>query len=384
MKSICLVEVLTDSQERFFKKCRSLGISILKCEVRKHQVLIHIYEKDIPKLKKIWFISYLVLDYYGTHKFKNWFQKQRLFLICLFLSFFFFLFLSHLILSVEVIHSSLDIRSLVLSALEEKGIKKLTLKKSYKELEEIKKQVLDEYQEYLEWMEIESVGMKYKVRVEERKMENIKTEAKACHIIASKEGMIKNLYYDEGEALVKRNDYVKKGDLLISGIIKHNEEEKGVVCAKGRVEAEVWYKIDVSFPLEYEQNIRTGKVRYNIALESNLYKGFIFKSRIENYEEEKKLLKELFHTKIYFVKQYEVVQKSQTYSSDEAVHKALEEAEEKLKSKLTNQDKILTKKILKKEQNNGIMNVEIFVSVLENIAKTLEFERVEGEGDGNV
>ena len=30
------------------------------------------------------------------------------------------------------------------------------------------------------------------------------------------------------------------------------------------------------------------------------------------------------------------------------------------------------------------MNVEIFASVLENIAKTLEFERVEGEGDGNV
>ena len=47
------------------------------------------------------------------------------------------------------------------------------------------------------------------------------------------------------------------------------------------------------------------------------------------------------------------------------------------KSTLKDKEKILTKKVLKKEVNDSTMVVEVFVVVLENIAQTQEFTKGE-------
>ena len=50
---------------------------------------------------------------------------------------------------------------------------------------------------------------------------------------------------------------IEKGDIVIGGDIKVEEEIKKSVCALGNVYAEVWYTVNVSVPLNYE------KVTYN-------------------------------------------------------------------------------------------------------------------------
>ena len=383
MKNYCLVEIDCMNQERFLKSCQTIGIDIYHTEYQNEKWIITIQEEDISKLKRIFYIHYKVIGYKGIRQIRKNIQKNKIFLVCVLLSLCVLYFLSHLILSVEVIHSSKEIRTLILNELEERQIAKYHFKKSFKELEQIKEEIIKKNPTIIEWMEIENVGMKVKVRVEERKLQKETNPKEACHVIAKKEGIIKSLSYSKGEALVSRNDFVKKGDILISGIIHKEEEEKNVVCATGSVQAEVWYKVSLSYPLNYEENKRTGKKRKNIKIQNNRINSFLFKSRIQTYEEENQFLFEIFDTKIYLTTQHEIIKEKKTYTEEEILKRLDSMIEEKFSTMLQEKEKILSKKVLKKEENNGIMNVEVFVSVLEDISMTQEFQRIKGDEDGD-
>ena len=382
-KSYALVKVDWSNKERFLKSCQKNKLDIYDTMSKDREWIIKINEEDLPKLKRIWYVEYEVVGYTGFHQLKKQLKKNRVFLICSFIGILFLSFLSQLVLSVEVIHSSSDIRNLVLNALEEKGIKKYSFQKSYQELEQIKKEILDAYENRLEWMEIENSGMKVKVRVEERKLQEETKKKESCHLIAKKDGIIKSISYTAGEALVKRNDYVKKGDILVSGIIHKEDEEKGVVCAKGEVLAEVWYQASLTLPMTYKEKIRTGKKRWNMKIKNNAINDFLFKSRIENFEEESKPLLKIWNTQILFVTQYEIEEEEKKYTEEEAMEKVLQMIDEKFATILNEKEEILSKKVLKKEENNGIMNVEVFVSVKEEISMTQEFQRIKGDENGD-
>lgn len=377
MIDYCLVKIVTSNYERFLKKCYGLGIDIYYSFQKDKALFIKIKKDDINKLRHVFFARFEVVDYYGFYGIKEKVKKNSSFLVSIILGLILIYFFSRFILSVEVIHSSSHVRNLVLSVLESEGIKKYSWKKSYHDLSVIKEDILKKYQDEIEWLEIEELGMKYIVRVEERKREDKIEENETCHIIAKKDGIVKEVNYSKGQALVSRNDFVRKGDILISGVIYKDEEEKGFVCALGDVYAEVWYNVKVTFPLVYEKNIRTGKVRFNIKFKDD----FIFKSRINNYEEEDYKLFSFWQNDFYFVKQLEVRKETFSYSEEEALDKALKMALEKLN--ISDEESILSKKVLKKEEKNGIMSVDIFVSVKESIGISQKFERIKGEENEN-
>ena len=80
--------------------------------------------------------------------------------------------------------------------------------------------------EKIEWLEIDSIGTKYVVKVEERIKNEPIVDNKTQHIVAKKNAMILEIYAESGEIKVKKNDYVEKGDVLISGFITKDEEIK--------------------------------------------------------------------------------------------------------------------------------------------------------------
>ena len=371
------VVVKTNSRERFFLKCQELNIFIFDLIYLNDKLKIKILNKDLKKLKKIWFIKIEKIEQLGLNYWKNKWQKYHIFIIALILGLILLFCLSHIMLSVSVIHSNQNIRFIVTEALKERGIKENTWRKSYDEIEGIKQEILDLYPEDLEWLEIEVKGLKYIVRVEERKIESEKQTPEACNIVATKDGIIKDMLYSQGEALYKRNDSVTKGDILISGTINKDSETTNYVCATGSVFAEVWYSVKASVPLSYETKEKTGKVRWNIRLKNNGYNDFLFKSRLENYVEEDKNLFTLFKTDIIFAKQFETINKTVTMNEEEALNKALDLALEKISATLEEKEKIIDKKVLKKEVNNSTMNREVFVSVLEQIGTRQEFSIVE-------
>jgi len=334
-------------------------------------------DKEVLKEKIVTTKFYYVNDS-GIHHIKNIISPLKILSIFLFV--FFINFLSQIIIKVEVIHSNKEIRELVESSLEDYGVKKGTLKKDYQELEEIKNKIINAYKDKIEWLEIENIGMKYIVRIEERIINNIKNDNKYCHIIAKKSGIISNATSTSGEILAINGQYVKEGDILISGQIKFNEEVKNNVCAKGRVLAEVWYTTRVSLPVNYSDTKRTGKMRYNLLVETNKKKYKIFNSRLENYESEQKKLFSLFNIIFYKIEEHEIEVNKKKYELETGSEKALELADNKIKIKLNDNEYIKSRKVLKKSINNSTIDIEIFYVIIENIAKTEEYSIIEEEG----
>ena len=373
MKKYMWITIEVANKERFFLKCQEKQIAILEVQQEKKSLQIKIQKEDYSKLKKIWFIKIVKTQALGWDAGREKLRQYHIFICALVIGAILLYFCSHLMLSVTVIHSKEEIRSLVLNALESRGVKKNSWRKEFGELEEIKNEILEMYPNDLEWMEIETHGMNYVVRVVERKLEEETEEPTACNIVAIKDGIIKEMVYSQGEKMFSQNDAVKKGDILISGSIKKDEETKNTVCATGEVYAEVWYQVSASVPMTYENFERTDKVRWNIKLKNNGYDDFLFKSRLENCEEEKHPLLTIFGTEVSFVKQYETLKSTVTLTEEEALNKALEAALEKVKMTLDEKEEIIAKKVLKKEVNNSTMNIEVFVSVLEQIGERQEF-----------
>ncbi len=366
-------------KNRLLLKCFKSKIPIYETKEENGYFYLKILENDYPKIKKFWFVKITKENVTGPKQLKQEIRRHHIFLIGILFGLILLYFLSHVMVSVEVIHSNSEIRNLVSLSLEEKGIKKNSWRKEYQEIEKIKAELLNEYPNQLEWIEIEVKGMKYIVRVEERKIETPTPPKKSCHIVANKDALVKKMIYSSGEALVKMNDSVKKGDILISGIIKKEEEEKGVVCATGEVYGEVWYQVTASVPLEYETITRTNKKRWNIRYRNSYYDDFIFKSRLDSYEEERTHLFSILGQEVSFVVQYETRKTKKVYTESEAKDIAVSSALEKINATLSEKERIIDKKVLKKEVNNSTMNVEIFVSVLESIGESQEFIKEENK-----
>ena len=141
------------------------------------------------------------------------------------------------------------------------GIKKYTLIKDYDELVSIKNKILEDNKERLEWLEISLYGTKYIVRVEERKLNEKEGEYKYQSIVSKKDAVIYRINAIRGEKVKEVNDYVSKGDVVISGYITKPDNSKVLTKAEGKVYGEIWYEVDVDYPIIYQETNYTGKKR---------------------------------------------------------------------------------------------------------------------------
>lgn len=368
------IEAELKQKDRLLLKCFKMKIPVYDTYEKGKSLFLKIRIEDYKIIKKFWFVKIKKKDVTGLLKVKELIWKYHIFLFAVLFAIILLFFLTNIMVKVEVIHSKKEIRDIVLLSLAEKGIKKNTFRKNYHELEKIKKEILEEYPEKLEWMEIEVKGMNYIVRVEERKIASLDEEKTACHIVATKDALVKDMVFSKGDKMIMINDTVKKGDILISGIIKKEEEIKGIVCASGVVYGEVWYQISASVPLEYTVTKRTGKKRWNFRYHNSYYDDFLLKSRLDSYEEESHPFFNLLGQELSFIVQHEVEKETKLYTEEEAENIAVETALKKIQSSLDEKESIIDKKVLKKEKNNSTMNVEIFVSVKESIGEIQEFE----------
>lgn len=379
MKHYIYIRAKVIHKNKILMKFYKNRINIYDVQERDSYLYLKIDINDFKKVKKTIVTSkFYYIDDSGLFHLKRVLTPLKV------LSVLFFLilvnFFSQVIVSVTVIHENKEIRNLVTKELEEKGIKSFSLRKNYEALNAIKKEVLNQYKDQLEWLEIENVGMKYIVRVEERIINQPKDPKGFCHIVASKSGIVNQVKVSHGEALVQKGKYVEAGEVLISGEIKFNEEVKNNVCAEGEVLAEVWYQTSVSLPVQYQEKEKTGKKRYNlgIGMKSGNYK--IFKPRLQNYVTEEKEWFRFFDFALIKMTEYEVLNHERRLTLEEGVSIALEKADLNVQMKLKENEKIMTRKVLKKSINNSTIDVEIFYSVLENIGKGEEYFVTEEEG----
>lgn len=378
IKHYIYIKTKVRSKDKLLVKLYKNNISVYDVFEKNDLVYLKIRYEDYKNLKeKIVTTKFSYVEDSGIYHLKNIITPLKV--ISLFLFVFLINFFSQIIIEVDVVHSNKEIRELVRSTLEDYNVKKGTFRKSYSELEEIKDEILNTYKDKLEWLEIEHIGMKYIVRIEERIINNIQNENKYCHIVASKSGIISSIRTTNGEAQVLVGQYVSEGDRLITGEIKLNEEIKNNVCATGEVLAEVWYQTQVHLPINYTNTKRTGKMRYNLMVETDKKKHKIFNSRLEHYEVEDQKLFTLFNFTFYKLEEYEVIVEDRKYTLNSGLEQALVLADEKMNVQLKNNESIQSRKVLKKSINNSTIDVELFYVVIEDITKVENYSVTEEE-----
>ena len=258
----------------------------------------------------------------------------------------------------------------LIDELSSNGLKIYSFKKDYKELQIIKKKILEKYKQEIDWLEIENIGTKYIVRFEPRLNNPINEENKLRHIIAKKDAIIYSLDISNGQIIKNKNDYVKKGDVIVSGYIYLNENIKDTVSSNGNVYGEVWYEVTVTYPLKYKEEILTGKNNnvYVIKLLNKNIELFNFK----HYKNKKVKSKVLLKSNILpfsFEKQYqeELKVKNEDNTIEDATNKAVDAGTKKIEDNLGENEFILNKKILGSFNDENNVTVKIFYSVIENI-----------------
>ena len=251
---------------RFLLKCSKYNIGIIKIKNKTYKsIIILINEKDYKKLLKYKGIYKIeVINKLGFNKIKDQIKTYKILIISFFLSFIFLLVLSNTIFSIEIIIDNKDLKQKVKNELDYYGIKKYSFKKSYSNINKIKKNIKKKYKNNIEWIEIKQIGTKVIVNLVERKVETKKTDDTIYSIVAKRNGIIRSIFTENGVSLVENGTYVNKGDILISSDLILNEEVKNRVPANGKVFAETWYKVTISYPIVYNEIKYTNNNKKNI------------------------------------------------------------------------------------------------------------------------
>ena len=299
-------------------------------------------------------------------------------------------FLSNIVFDIDIEHSKSEIRELILNDLKEFGIEKYHFKVSYDEKEKIIKKILKKETERIEWLEIDSVGTKYVVKVEERIKNEPIVDNKTQHIVAKKDAMILEIYAESGEIKVKKNDYVEKGDVLISGFITKDEEIKKKTKALGTVYGEVWYQVEINLPKVYKEIKYTNKKKRKVEVKFLNHNFLLFDiNPYKTYDTEGVTLlsNRILPISINYSTIKETKETVKRYTGKVGEEAAINLAEEKLKKKLSVNDTIISKKILKKKEKDSKIIIDIFFKVKEDITDTeniddINIENIAGDENG--
>lgn len=353
----------------FIYKLHSKKIDILKIKyLNRNEINVEIRYSDykiVEDIKGIYEIS--IIKYKGIKRIEKIILSTKYFIISLLLGLILLLFLTNTIYEIDIVYSGTKLRNIIKDELRSYGIKEYTFAKSFDELEKVKNQILIDYKDALEWLMIERIGTKYIVRLEPRKINKIEKDNKLYNIIATKDAIIKKIEGTSGEIIKNINDYVKKGDIIISNNITLNGEVKSHISASGKVYGETWYKVKIEYPLNYHEEKETGNIykTYNI----KIFDRYIGINKYKNKKiEDKYIIKsDLLPIGINKQIQREIQIIDYELSYEKALEYAKKEARKKIQEKLSKEEYIIDEKDLKSELKDSKIVIDIFYTVYEDI-----------------
>ena len=290
--------------------------------------------------------------------------------------------LSNIIFDVKIMTNKPELIKIINNELEESGIIKYNFIKSFSEKESIKKKILNNYQDKFEWLEIDRVGTKYFIRILERIINKNENNDNYQNIVARKNAVILEIQASSGEIVKKVNDYVNKGDVIISGKIMKNDEVKNIVEAKGKIYGETWYNVKVELPRTYKDVVYTGNSFNRLSFNIFNKRYFLFKNKRydnEEYQDSVIINNKLLPFSINKTKILETYEDTFFYTYSDALDIGLSLAKKKLLDNIKGDSKILFQKKLKLYEENSTINIEVFFKVYEDITDYQKITFEDGE-----
>ena len=367
MNNHIFIKITTRTPYQMIKTFRNLKINIYNITYNKDNVIFEIDKKNYPKIQKNYHATVIKGDFFQsiTLLIKNKLPK----IISLV---FFFILISiyqNFIIKIDIITEDTQIRELIQKELLHNDFLPYHFKKSASTINKLKNKIINNNKDQIEWLNIEQIGMKYQINVEPKVTITPVKDQHKCHIIARKDATITKIISSKGEEVKEINDNVKKGDIIINGTIKLNEQDIAKTCATGHVYGKTWYTVHITTTKTYEKIIPQTKIRYNLLFEHHNQKNKIFRSRLKDHLDENKKIFSFFGYKLLFQKEHEISKEIKEYTPEELDKKVNELINAKIKNITHQENSILDKKVLKKEENNSTISIDIFIVAEEEIGQ---------------
>ena len=242
--------------------------------------------------------------------------------------------------------------------------------KSKIDTKSVEAELLKEYPQ-LSWASVNIFGMKAVLEVKENKdMPEIIDDNIPMNIVAKKDGRIVSVNGYNGTNVVKENDFVLTGDLLISGIKTNQDGSERLVRAKGKVFAETTTNISEKVcRIQEVQVLNEADIRYKIYL-LGVQIPIGLKCKGEMIYSDKKLLKgdsTMLPLGVMWEVSYVLSHESIELTEGQAEMLSLLEIVRKKRNEFSGEYEILKTKYEKKVTEKGIV-IENKVVAKENIA----------------
>ena len=370
------IEIKGKNVNRLLKQIFKNKINILNIKYYKDKVRLKVSYLDYQKIKEIkTTYEITIIKTSGKKKLLEDISKYKISLLVFIISIFFVIFLSKFTFFIEIETSNTNLKNLIKEELTKNNITVFSLKKDYQTLETIKENIKNNHLDTIEWLEIENKGVKTKVKVIERIKNSKKETTSYKDVVAAKNGFIRKIYSPKGEVVKNIDDYVKKGEIIISGNIHRNEKSVAKVVASGKVYAEVWYIVKVNGNLTYNKVEEEDKGYFKLVLKTGGNTFDLIKIKKENdYDNKKKL----FQNSIFslYLENEKTYQTTKATYTDNELKKILEtKAKNSILKTLEKDEYIITQKTLKKTKEDDRMYVEVFFKVYEDIAKQVPIKK---------
>lgn len=370
MKNKVLVSA---KEEGILKTLISNNIYFSNYTIKDNKVIFIINYEDLELLSKLANIK--VIKYYGLVGIKKFLKKHYILLTSFILSYLIIIILSNVIFKVEIVTNNQVLKDNITYYLNYYGIVKYKFVKSNKYIENVKKKILLENKDTIEWISINREGVKYVVNVTPRVISNRVSIDKPSNIVSKKDALIKYLVVTGGSSVKEVNDVVKKGEVIISGNVVKFDKVVGTTRSKGEVFGEVWYTVNISIPFKHVIYEKTGETINHIYLDIFGHKFTLVGHYITNNSiNEVSVLVDKPYLFFKLMKESKELYnyKEVNLNSESAFKEALERADKSISNKLDTNEYIIERKVLKKDVFSSKIDIELFYRVYENIGEEKE------------
>ena len=284
--------------------------------------------------------------------------------------------LSNMVWGIEITGASPEMEHAIRKELKSMGIQKGKLQFFIDDVDSIQRQLTSRV-EGITWVGVHLNGTTYHFQVVEKTEPKEKKTTGPQNLVAKKKAIIVKMFVEKGQPVVKRNQFVQKGQLLVSGWVG-NEEHLKSVASKGKVWGETWYKSSVELPLETTFQVFTGKENRSYFLKIGKFSipvwGWWKKEtfKLTALEESSHPIK-FFRWELpvewgqSIKREYKIVERR--YTVNQAVQEANQLARKDLRKHLQSDAQITGEKILHRRIENGKVRITVYFQVIEDIAK---------------
>ena len=283
------VELCNGAPERFFNLCRKNGIVLWDIFQYQGKIFCYMELQDywsirtIARKTKVW---PKVIRKVGGPFWALRIRKRKGMMLGFFSGVFLLYVLSLFVWDISFEGQSAYTEEFLLKYL--KGINVCTgMRLTSVDCKKIEDSIRKNYPE-IGWVSAELEGTKLSIHLVETNFSGgNEKKIKNCHIVANRDGIVYDIVTRSGMPLVKKGEQVKKGDILISGVLSYTDDsgnivKKQVIGADGDVKIKALRNVTETCGMFYTQKKYTGyckKVVQVVLFNRNLYltnpfKGF--------------------------------------------------------------------------------------------------------------